>query len=839
MQRSNNCPLRLIMHPFCCVSTVNNDRSSSALPDLPPPPSMPSEISTASSSGRRSDSNDVGRRSQRTVVPASAAAESGPPRPGPAPQLLLSGDQREVKINDLVGSGISGVLYKWVNYGKGWRPRWFVLQDGVLSYYKIHGPDKIVVSLETEKGSRVIGEDSLRRISRRKTGGTQLRRKPVGEVHLKVSSIRESRSDDKRFSIFTGTKRLHLRAETRDDRMAWMDALQAVKDMFPRLSNSELMAPVDNVVVSTEKLRQRLLEEGLSEAAIHDSEQIVRSEFAVLQSQLMVLKQKHWLLLDTLRQLETEKVDLENTVVDESQRQLKELEPSYGSRQDKSSGTASDSEDDHERGDAAEEETDDDENAFFDTRDFLSSSSFKSCGSDLRTSSFSSDEELYSFESEDDVDPSIKSVGKNFPHVKRRKRLPEPVEKEKGVSLWSMIKDNIGKDLTKVCLPVYFNEPLSSLQKCFEDLEYSYLIDRAYEWGKRGNSLMRILNVAAFAVSGYASTEGRHCKPFNPLLGETYEAEYPDKGLRFFSEKVSHHPMIVACHCEGTGWKFWGDSNLKSKFWGRSIQLDPVGVLTLEFDDGEVFQWSKVTTSIYNLILGKLYCDHYGTMRVEGNHNYSCKLKFKEQSIIDRNPHQVQGIVQDKNGKTVATLFGKWDESLYYMNGESSGKGKGTEVPEAHLLWKRSKPPKFPTRYNLTRFAITLNELTSQLKEKLPPTDSRLRPDQRSLENGEYDMANSEKLRLEQRQRQARKMQESGWKPKWFAKEKGSDTYHYIGGYWEAREKRSWDSCPDIFGHFPSDQGKLGKSIERAALQRGVHSLIREQLHEHCEKGKD
>lgn len=50
---------------------------------------------------------------------------------------------------------------------------------------------------------------------------------------------------------------------------------------------------------------------------------------------------------------------------------------------------------------------------------------------------------------------------------------------------------------------------------------------------------MRILNVAAFAVSGYASCEGRHCKPFNPLLGETYEADYPDKGVRFFSEKVS------------------------------------------------------------------------------------------------------------------------------------------------------------------------------------------------------------------------------------------------------------------------------------------------------------
>ncbi|KAF2544874.1 hypothetical protein F2Q70_00019784 [Brassica cretica] len=54
-----------------------------------------------------------------------------------------------------------------------------------------------------------------------------------------------------------------------------------------------------------------------------------------------------------------------------------------------------------------------------------------------------------------------------------------------------------------------------------------------------GNELMRLLNIAAFAVSGYASTEGRQCKPFNPLLGETYEADYPDKGLRFFSEKAS------------------------------------------------------------------------------------------------------------------------------------------------------------------------------------------------------------------------------------------------------------------------------------------------------------
>ncbi|XP_039127250.1 oxysterol-binding protein-related protein 1C-like isoform X2 [Dioscorea cayenensis subsp. rotundata] len=736
---------------------------------------------------------------------ATPSSDSSPLRRFPF-RSDLHADQ--LMLKDIVSNGISGILHKWVNYGKGWRPRWFVLQDGVLSYYKIHGPDRVEVDRVTEKGSKVIGEVPVRRMSRSRNGGTHHRRKPIGEVHLKVSSVRESRSDDKRFSVFTGTKRMHLRAETREDRGKWMEALQAVKEMFPRLSNSELMAPVDGLVVSTEKLRHRLQEEGVNELVIQDAEQIIRTEFSGLQNQLVALKQKQSLLLDTLRQLETEKVDLENTLVDESQRHAEEDESSSRSRQEKYSGSGSDTDEENERQDVAEEETDDEENIFFDTRDFLSSSSFKSSGSDFHKSEIDSDnDEFCGNGSVDGFDDCMKAVGSQYPYVRRRKKLPDPVEKEKGVSLWSMIKDNIGKDLTKVCLPVYFNEPLSSLQKCFEDLEYSYLIDRACEWGKKGNSLMRILNVAAFAISGYASTEGRNCKPFNPLLGETYEADYPDKGLRFFSEKVSHHPMIVACHCEGTGWRFWADSNLKSKFWGRSIQLDPVGVLTLEFDDGEVFKWSKVTTSIYNLILGKLYCDHYGTMRIQGNHEFSCKIKFKEQSIIDRNPHQVQGIVQDRNGKTVATLIGKWDESVHYVLGDCSNKRKWTEpFLEAQLLWERGKPSMYPTRYNLTRFAITMNELTPGLREKLPPTDSRLRPDQRCLENGEYDMANAEKLRLEQRQRQARKMQERGWKPRWFAKDESTDTYRYSGGYWEAREQGKWEGCPDIFGQVPNDQ---------------------------------
>lgn len=153
-----------------------------------------------------------------------------------------------------------------------------------------------------------------------------------------------------------------------------------------------------------------------------------------------------------------------------------------------SEGSASDSCADNESQDGADVETDEDDGTYFDTNDFLSSDFLRSASYRSRDSlgngiydrdSFFSDR-LRGFEKE------IRAV--EYPYVKRRDNLPEPKEKEKPVGLWSIIKDNIGKDLSGVCLPVYFNEPLSSLQKCFEDLEYSYLVDRALEWGKQVRS---------------------------------------------------------------------------------------------------------------------------------------------------------------------------------------------------------------------------------------------------------------------------------------------------------------------------------------------------------------
>lgn len=58
------------------------------------------------------------------------------------------------------------------------------------------------------------------------------------------------------------------------------------------------------------------------------------------------------------------------------------------------------------------------------------------------------------------------------------------------------------------------------------------------------------------------------------------------------------------------------------------------------------------------------------------------------------------------------------------------------------------------------------------MKAILPRSDSRLRPDQRALEENNIELATTEKLRLEEKQRAARKWREENpgndFKPKYF-----------------------------------------------------------------------
>lgn len=75
------------------------------------------------------------------------------------------------------------------------------------------------------------------------------------------------------------------------------------------------------------------------------------------------------------------------------------------------------------------------------------------------------------------------------------------------------------------------------LQRLTEDFEYASVLDSA---SKCKNPYERLAYVAAFTISSYSTTSTRTSKPFNPLLGETYECDrLHDLGWRAVSEQAS------------------------------------------------------------------------------------------------------------------------------------------------------------------------------------------------------------------------------------------------------------------------------------------------------------
>ena len=60
-----------------------------------------------------------------------------------------------------------------------------------------------------------------------------------------------------------------------------------------------------------------------------------------------------------------------------------------------------------------------------------------------------------------------------------RTRLPREQVTSDNFSVWSVLKSAVGKELTKITMPVVFNEPLSFLQRVSEYMEYSHLLQAA------------------------------------------------------------------------------------------------------------------------------------------------------------------------------------------------------------------------------------------------------------------------------------------------------------------------------------------------------------------------
>ncbi|KAF2458495.1 Oxysterol-binding protein-domain-containing protein, partial [Lineolata rhizophorae] len=382
------------------------------------------------------------------------------------------------------------------------------------------------------------------------------------------------------------------------------------------------------------------------------------------------------------------------------------------------------------------------------------------------------------------------------------RRTTVPPARVSPPSLIGFLRKNVGKDLATIAMPVSANEPLSLLQRVAEQLEYAPLLTAAA--GVAPASAERLLHVAAFAVSSFSSSRVRERavrKPFNPMLGETFELVREDAGFRFLAEKVSHRPVRIACTAEHARWSWAMAPAPSQKFWGKSAELNTDGRARIAFHDetpGEVpehYSYTLATSFLRNIIAGEKYVEPVNTMTVTHDGTAAKAVAtFKAGGMFaGRSEEVVVEAYGPDGGLLPLGLAGKWTSHLNLTrNGADAGRA----------VWKAGPLVDQPEkRYGFTAFAAQLNEVTDAERGRLPPTDSRLRPDQRALEDGDVDRAEALKARLEERQRGRRRvMDEHGaeWRPRWFDPVDDDVWRLKRDGYWEERARGDFTNVVDV-----------------------------------------
>ena len=436
---------------------------------------------------------------------------------------------------------------------------------------------------------------------------------------------------------------------------------------------------------------------------------------------------------------------------------------------------------------------------------------------------------LSSIEDEDDFSHPAEGAASLYP-VKPKSLNPlpikEPVKRRESVpkaqmlppSLIAFVRKNVGKDLSTISMPVSANEPLSLCQRVAEQLEYAQLLDQA---AQQKEAKDRLVYVTAFAISQFSNNRAKERairKPFNPLLGETFEMVRSDAdvpgGFRLIVEKVTHRPVRMAMQADSASWSFAQSPAPSQKFWGKSAELTTEGRVrvSLRLPDGsdELYSWTLATMFLRNVVMGEKYVEPVGTMHVNNETSGDrAAVEFRARGVFGGRGEEVHVAFARPDGAPYPglTLVGTWTGSLKVMP-------RGDEIWRAGSLVDNA-----PATYGFTTFAAGLNEITPLERGRLPPTDTRLRPDQRFAERGELDRAEEWKVKLEEAQRERRRaMEESGdeYKPRWFVKVGGDaqdggtgggggggeEVWRLKGGkegYWEERARGGWAGVGDIF----------------------------------------
>ena len=352
-------------------------------------------------------------------------------------------------------------------------------------------------------------------------------------------------------------------------------------------------------------------------------------------------------------------------------------------------------------------------------------------------------------------------------------------------------------------LPIQLNEPLNTLQRECERFIFCDLLNKASDEQKPE---MKFALIAAFITAEMSMSLGRILKPMIPLVGETFEYVDNDLKYRFFAEEVQRMPgHISAFIAEGEKWKYWGDNRNTSSFrffsgafgvdFGNKIHLELLNKNKKE-DIFDKFLYNRPSTLLKGILVNKLHYDFNGEITITSPDypNILCNIEY----ISDYNE---EGIIKGKivkgedldSGEIIYLIGGNWKKEIYITDADENNKNVLFTVKEEEFFKNSAE------KYVIPQYCCNLNYLPDKLKEVIPVSDTRNRPDQKEYEVGSTEKSQEIKTIIEEMQVYKQDILDKSnkeYQPIYFSNEYNEDSkdfvFIYRGGYWEDRKKKKF-----------------------------------------------
>ena len=319
-------------------------------------------------------------------------------------------------------------------------------------------------------------------------------------------------------------------------------------------------------------------------------------------------------------------------------------------------------------------------------------------------------------------------------------------------------------DILKTPAPAYVHVERTYVEGAAADLIWSskYLTKAA----ETNDPIERLkLVITSYLAGNHISPTDTQCRaPLNPILGETVQRVLPD-GSKFYGEQTSHHPPITNFLLEGPNnlYRFSGFFEYKAWLSGiNSLGGSRIGKQIFSFNDGGLLSIKDPVMQITNLISGDRALNFTGQMLITDHIN-------KLEVIVTYNP-PVEGASTGMFKSFKSKLFGKKTEQLTdavliqifqkALNGNSKEKVLVAEGSGSWLEYIQFNGKVYWTIDDEKPEWLMMNDaerVDANLREFLLPSDSQQRADMQPLKDKNFDVAEREKLALEEQQRKDKK----------------------------------------------------------------------------------